>query len=266
MQQANLFSKPKEVVKALNGQKNETMTAAKVQKFNVNQRFSFLESYVRLVANGYRNSLIITGRGGLGKTYTVEQTLKQLGLTPCDEDGQNGDYISIGGCSTPKGLYDTLYEHNGSLIVFDDCDEVLTTKKIRDIFKGALDSKDKRIINWVVSEKSKSKDNSNRFEFTGRIIFISNLSYEEIDKPLLTRATFMNLVLSVDETIDRMRFIALNPNYRADIPEELKIEALQIIEANKHSPKLSMRTLLEALDYIAAGEENWRELLEYSMQ
>lgn len=263
--QATLFQQaPKQQPKQT--EKPQTLTAEKMQKYNVNQRFSFLESYVRMTAKGFRNSLIITGEGGLGKTYTVEKTLESLGLIPCDEDGEGGDYIVIGGCSTAKGLYDTLREHRDRLLVFDDCDDVLLIKKIRDIFKGALDSKDKRMVSWVVSDKAKGRGDANRFEFTGRIIFISNLPYEAVDKPLLTRATFMNLVLSIDEKIERMRFVANGEGYRPLVPCDLKQEALGIIEENKYSKKLSMRTLLEAFDFIEAGEENWQDLLKYSMQ
>lgn len=264
-QQMKLFAGPKkEQSKQI--EKPQNLPAAKMQKYDVNQRFSFLESYVRMTAKGYRNSLIITGEGGLGKTFTTEQTLRNNGFFPYDEETGEGDYILIGGCSTAKGLYDDLREHRDKLLVFDDCDDVLLIKKIRDIFKCALDSKDKRMVSWGVADKAKGKGDANRFEFTGRIIFISNLPYEAIDKPLLTRATFMNLVMSVDEKVERMRWISFREGYRTDIPNELKAEVLEIIQENKLSPKLSMRTLLEAFDYIAAGEENWRDLLIYSMQ
>jgi len=65
--------------------------------------------------------------------------------------------------------------------------------------------------------------------------------------------------------IQRIRFISSKEGYRTDIDADLKEEAIQIIEANKHCEKLSIRTFLEAMDYIAAGEENWRDLLIYSM-
>ena len=46
-------------------------------KFNVNERFDFLESLTEMVLNGEANSLIVVGEGGLGKTFTVLHTLNK---------------------------------------------------------------------------------------------------------------------------------------------------------------------------------------------
>jgi len=81
--QATLFA-PKTKEPLIQNVKPQSFTSEKMQMYDVNQRFSFLESYVRMTAKGFRNSLIITGEGGLGKTYTVEKTLESLGLIPCD--------------------------------------------------------------------------------------------------------------------------------------------------------------------------------------
>lgn len=260
--QANLFTKPKEVVKqvAKSEATNLVKQAENAQKYHINQRFQFLESLVRMVGKGFRNSLIITGQGGLGKSHTIEQEFDALGLEPYDNATETGDYKKIKGTSTARGLFNTIEKYNGLILIFDDCKKVLQDPVMIEILKGALDTGKERTVCWVTA------DGENEIIYTGRMIFLANMDVDKLDGAIKTRASVVDVAMNQDEKIERIRFIANKPNYRTDIPEDLKQEALQIIEANKHSPKLSMRTLLEALDYIAAGEDNWRELLEYSMQ
>ena len=48
--------------------------------FPINQRFGFVESVVSMVAKGVQASAVITGEGGLGKTFTVLKVLKEEGF------------------------------------------------------------------------------------------------------------------------------------------------------------------------------------------
>jgi len=52
-------------------------------KFDINKRFGFVEQLVKMVSTGVQASAIITGQGGLGKTYTVQKTLEAAGYTDC---------------------------------------------------------------------------------------------------------------------------------------------------------------------------------------
>ena len=260
--QVKLFEQaPKAQPKEL---KKETNHLAKqvenVQKYDINQRFSFLESLVRMVGKGFRNSLVITGKGGLGKSHTIEQEFDLLGLKPYNALTQEGDYKVIKGTSTARGYFNTLRRYNGIILIFDDCKKVLLEPTIIEISKGALDSKKHRSVCWVTAT------DEHEFEYTGRCIYLANLKHSQLDEAFKTRASVVDVSMTPDEMIQRIRFIASKEGYRTDIDEDLKQEAIQIIEENKHCEKLSIRTFLEAMDYIAAGEENWRDLLIYSMQ
>ena len=130
----------------------ETAVAAAVEKsnrFNINERFGFVEKLVTMVANSVQPSAVITGAGGLGKTYTVTKTLESAGYKDISDlaDFQVGSVINtrkcftmVKGFSTAKGLYRTLFENNKSIIVFDDCDAVLKDPVALNLLKGALDS------------------------------------------------------------------------------------------------------------------------------
>ena len=134
----------------------------KTDKFGINARFTFVEQLVSMVADGVQPSAIITGEGGLGKTYTVVKTLETKGYSDISDlaDFQVGMILNarkcftmVKGYSTAKGLYRTLFENNKSVIVFDDCDSVLKDPIALNILKSALDSYGKRIISWNADMK-----------------------------------------------------------------------------------------------------------------
>ena len=68
-------------VKAMTGDLNEAVAVAteKSNRFDINTRFGFVEKLVTMVATGVQPSAVITGEGGLGKTYTVTKTLETNG-------------------------------------------------------------------------------------------------------------------------------------------------------------------------------------------
>ena len=43
----------------------------KQNKYGINERFGFVEKLVNMVASGVQPSAVITGEGGLGKTYKI---------------------------------------------------------------------------------------------------------------------------------------------------------------------------------------------------
>lgn len=49
-------------------------------EFDINTRFEFLESLVRMIVQKNIPSLLITGEGGLGKTFTVKKVITEMGL------------------------------------------------------------------------------------------------------------------------------------------------------------------------------------------
>ena len=157
---------------------------------------------------------MITGEGGLGKTYTVTKTLEANGYKDISDlaDFQVGSIINtrkcftmIKGFSTAKGLYRTLFENNKSIVVFDDCDAVLKDPVALNLLKGALDSYGKRIISW--NADMKDDDLPRSFEFTGRVIFISNMDQDRIDQAIRSRSMMIDLSMTLDQKIDRMEFI-----------------------------------------------------------
>lgn len=230
--------------------------------FSINQRFDFLESLVRMTIKGNRKSLIITGEGGLGKTYTVKKQLEAAGLISDPNDVEGSDYKFVKGFTTAKGLYNTLLRWNGKLIIFDDCDDALKNDISINLLKGALDSYDERLVCW-----NSNSDDVQEFIFTGRIIFISNLSANRMDQAILSRSSHVDLTMSANDKIERMSNILYAPHFMPEVADETKEAAFQVLNSFADQCKnLTMRTLIEVIDYASSGESNWQLLAEYAIK
>lgn len=224
--------------------------ADKPSKFTINSRFEFVEKLVRMVSSKQTPSAVITGEGGLGKSFTVIKALKDAGLKDISEI-EPGTVVQgskcfrvIKGFSTAKGLFKVLFENKGNIVVFDDCDSVLKDPDALNLLKGALDSYDKRLITWNTSV---SGDGLPRvFEFTGGVIFISNLPQSKIDQALKTRSMNVDLSMTLDQKIERMSFIVDKKEFLPEISIEVKRSAIQLINNHKSEAKeISLRTLIK---------------------
>ena len=50
-------------------------------RFTINERFGFIGDMIRMLVRGDQNSVIVSGPGGLGKSYNVIKALKDAGMT-----------------------------------------------------------------------------------------------------------------------------------------------------------------------------------------
>ena len=225
-------------------------------EFNINQRFTFLDDLTQMVVSGITPSLIVTGEGGLGKTHSVTQTIKA-------NDVEEDCYIFLKGYSTARGLYNTLYDNNGKLIIFDDCDSVLEDKVAINILKSALDSYERRTISWM-AKMNKSDEYPQQFDFTGRIIFISNKSKEKIDEAIRTRSLTVDLTMTPDDKIERMGSIlgSILPEYSI----EVKKQALEFLKTVKDDVSLNMRMLIMVTKMASTYPSNWRDMAKYMVK
>lgn len=236
-------------------------------QWDINQRFSFLTDLVTMVAKRQAVSVVVTGPGGLGKTHTVQAALKAAGLKDASDMnsfGKDGLYRVIKGYSTAKGLFRELYENRDSVIVFDDCDAVLKDPVALNLLKGALDSYDKRVISWNADFRDEDLERS--FQFTGRVIFISNIKRENLDAALLTRAYCVDLRMTDAQKLERMSVLTESADFLPQFDIKHKREALALIgEVGDRAREISLRTLQAVTRIRAANTKNWRALAEYTL-
>lgn len=240
-------------------------------KFGINDRFSFVEKLVKMVASGTQASAVITGQGGLGKTYTVMKTLDQAGYKDISDlaSFEVGSvlnmakcYTTVKGYSTAKGMYRTLFENNNGVIVFDDCDAVLKDPVALNILKGALDSYGRRIISW--NADMRDEDLPRSFEFKGKVIFISNMNADSIDQAIRSRSMMIDLSMSSDQKIERMETIAGMEEFMPEFEMAHKLDAIALIKELKNTAKdISLRTLIQVTKIRSADDTSWKEMAEY---
>ncbi len=257
------------------GKNGETKILSAADQFTIDERFQFLSDFTLMVATKVSASLIVSGEGGLGKTFTVNETIQKAGFKDMTEilaetGGGNEAldmtgqkiYTVVKGYSTAKGLYRTLFENRNRITIFDDCDSILRDPVALNLLKGALDSYDKRIISWN-AEGFGDDDLPRSFEFKGGIIFISNLPLFKLDGAVKSRALKVDLSMNTDQKLDRMETISKLPSFLPDYSKEAKAAALKFLRKMKDkAPELNMRTLIDVTK-CALRDSNWERRAEY---
>lgn len=216
-----------------------------------------------------------------GKTQTVEDELAKRGLT----DGEG--YFKITGSASTAGIYRILYEHRKDIILFDDSDGALADQDSRNLFKAASDTKKVRKISWMKASKnyvdpadmedgeSADPDKLPRyFDFTGKIIFISNLGINKLDPDgaLRTRG-FVVVIDPTDEEVYKFMSkivtkIHLDVDYTLT-PAQGQ-EVIDILKGRKlREGSVNLRSLVRGLNTMAAmlreGSNDYaRMILRYS--
>lgn len=231
--------------------------------------FKAIELYTIQVARGKSNSLIVSGQAGVGKTSVVTDTLKSIGMQP------DVHYYKSTGTVTTAGLYEVLFKNRNRLVIFDDCDAVLKDADSVNLLKGALDTYPVRELSKLTKgntfdstgmsdleiqqewEESDGRLLPNRFQFSGQIIFISNLAEDKFDDAILSRSLHVDVNLSKEEIIKRMREIMSRISPELDI--KLKEEALEyLVYVTQNYPvkfDLNIRTLIHSINLRAGNDQ-----------
>jgi hypothetical protein len=238
-------------------------------QFSVADRFAFVEALSTMVATGKAPSAIITGEGGIGKTFTVTKTLRDLGLVcSTDPEAENTApskiFTMVKGYSTPMALYRTLYENSDRIVVFDDCDSIMKDPVAINLLKAALDSYSKRIVSW--NSEQRGNDLPSSFQFHGGVVFISNHTLGTLDQAIRTRALCVDLSMTADQKLERMEQIVASGDFLAEAPDEHKADALAAIKENLALVRnLSLRTLVQVTKVRSTDRRDWKRLALYVM-
>jgi len=245
-------------------------SAVMESKFTINERFGFLSDMVTMLAKKDQASVVVTGPGGLGKSHTVTTTLANSGLmdvTGLDlgDDVPANSYRVVKGYSTAKGLFRTLYENRNSIVVFDDCDSVLKDATSLNILKAALDSYSRRIISY--NADIRDTDLPNAFEFTGGVVFISNMNGASLDQAIVTRSLAVDLSMTAEQKLERMKHLLTQKDFMPEYDLVSKNDAMALISKLVDSVKeLSLRTLIQVTKIRKSNPNGkWKDLATYAI-
>ena len=222
------------------------------------EMFKNIERLTKMVGRGLQPSLVITGGAGMGKTHIVKSTLEEMGLK------ESYDFVHFKGRATAAGLFVTLYENNDKIIVLDDCDSVFRDDDAVNILKGALDSYDTRKISYISTKSLKDEFGSEvprHFEFSGRIIFISNISQSKLDEAIRSRSFVADVDLTNDQMFERIE--QLMEKMESRVPSAAKAQALELMKEldKEYEIEINLRSFIKAARICAMGFENPKMLV-----
>jgi len=225
-----------------------------VEKRDPKVMFNNLERLTKMVGRGIQPSLVITGGAGLGKTYLVKKTLTDMGLEEAKQ------FVHFKGRATAAGLFVTLYENSDKIIVLDDCDSVFKDMDAVNMLKAALDSYDTRKLSYISTKPLKDAYGDpvpRHFEFTGKIIFISNISQSKLDDAIKSRSFVSDISMNTKQMFQRID--DLKDQIETKIPNEVKDTALEImkgLEKKYDGVEINLRSFIKACRICAMGFEN----------
>jgi len=224
----------------------------------VNSWFKPIEEGIKIVLKSDRiHSIFIQSRGGLSKTTTTLNTLK--------EEGKEFEHISNYG--TPVELINFFYTNRNKIIILDDFETIwgLGTKGIN-ILKGALWGSGKentRTIGYLTT--SKLLKAPSKFEFKGKLIILLNKIPEKqnrLVKALLSRALVYEMDLNYKETMELL-FDFSKLDYPM-VSYEKREEIYNYLKQNTDSSNLedlNFRTLIKLYEVYKVKKDTWREFL-----
>lgn len=237
----------------------------------IRDRFETLRRLVVGVIEGHHRSVIVSGAPGVGKTFTVTKMLGEA-----QRWGLVNNVTVISGTLSPIGFVTTLWENRcpGGVLVLDDADGLLTDENGLNLVKAATDSGKTRTISYLKDARLlREKGIPNSFEFSGAVIFASNLDIEAAAQAktkigthlaaILNRALYLDLGMrSQQALLVRIADVVRNtPMLRDEGLDAGQAEALLLwIEANAQSIRsLSLRTVVQIARLTLSEPRGWEK-------
>jgi len=226
--------------------------------------------------DGIVRGMIVTGPPGVGKTFGVEQVLEKDSLFDMMAN-RPIRHTFVKGAMSAIGLYSTLYKYSDSksIVVLDDCDSILWNEDALNILKAALDSGKKRRISWNSDSNFLRREGvPGEFEFSGSVIFITNLKFDSTRQTkikdhleaILSRCHYLDLTLDTTrDKIMRIKQIARDGGL-FDTKGLTKIQEQEIIEfmveKQDRLREVSLRMAQKIADLRNMNKDRWKVLTE----
>lgn len=142
---------------------------ARIADNEVDRSMRAVKEIAAQIADGRRNSAIVSGPAGIGKTWAFEEAFRV-----------NKIKLRTPRVSSPQALIEALSERPNGTFLFDECDTMLRDVAMLNILKVATDSKlGPRVLEWKTRREESTIP---PFEFTGKIVFLLNTDLNKAAK------------------------------------------------------------------------------------
>lgn len=160
--------------------------------------FDEIPPFIRGVQERIYSLLIWESRGGLGKTYTIKETL--------DKD----DCIIISGHVTPLKLYMTVVHNPAKILVFDDVHSLMRDKKIVALLLQICDMGEDKQVSYYTTAKYHGEPVPTTTISNNKCILLCNNipSGDATYDALLTRALRIKFNPSNEEVFKKLKTFA----------------------------------------------------------
>ena len=275
------------------------MKEIEVTETEVEDYFIMVEDYIRKIVAGAHRFGIVSGAGGLGKSFSVKNVMKQYGL-------QNGvDFIQMSAGVSAPSLYRKAFQYHDKVIVLDDADGIFKDDESMNLLKAMTDTEPKS-ISWAkqapdlysvldgipieqlpMETMERYFDESGgkvpaSFLFSGKVIILTNKDVRKLDKEgaVLTRSAGggpLNLVMSESAIWARIRSVARKPAFMPEVKilnQVIKLSAedkIAVVDELKEmysdkelmkNKQLSLRALVDVINskFTPGLKTDWKTL------
>jgi hypothetical protein len=207
--------------------------------------YDLLDSYLDYISvSDEYDAMMIDGRSGTSKTFSVIKKFPNATI--------------INGHITATKVFEVLKQNcrKGSIVIFDDCSNLLHNKITNALLKSAVcpTHEGKRIV--VYDSKVIRNMEDKIINFEGKIIFILNEMVENDDAKAIVNKSFRYEFNPTDEEIIE-QILKIKDKKLVDI------EVIKFLSDNiKGSNMLNFRIYFKALDMKKHFPTNWRELVK----
>ena len=208
--------------------------------------------YVNMVIEGYSDSVILMGEGGMGKTFQVKELLR------------GHEHIYRSGYMTAVDMLNDLYENKDKLVFYDDMELFFTDTKQISLLKPILwPVEGERVVSYFTT--SSTYKAPKQFVVKGRFIFAINRLPKTNSlslKALLSRSLYCSLdythtqKLNILKTISDKKYKGLPTLARKQVYEYLCDITTPATE------NLSIRTLIQSFDCRLYSDNKWQPMVK----
>jgi len=246
----------------------------------ISERFLILDEMTEAISNGYVKSMIVSGPPGVGKSFGVEQVLRQASVFELVGQ-QKMKHEFVKGSVSPIGLYKKLHEFSekNHVIVFDDCDDVLLDPVSLSLLKAALDTSSRRYLSWNKESYLLQREGvPDRFEFRGGIVFITNLDFTAVRSKVLrphldammSRCHYINLdINTMRDKFLRIKSVVKESDMLCDYcfcNNEQDMILNYLLENVSKFQEVSLRTVLKISDLVKMKQgEGWERIAQVTL-